>query len=243
MTNLIRLNKFLSESGVCSRREADQHILSGKVKINDKIASLGDKVDPEKDHVYFYDKLIKPHKNNLVYYAVYKPKGIISTSSDELNRENVVSLVPEKPRVYPVGRLDKDSEGLIILTNDGDLTLELSHPSREHEKEYAVKITISKPQVIEQSELKRLEKELRKGLEIDGTIMKMKNTSIKALYNKYYLLNTTLTTGYNRQIRKMCAKLGLGVIELKRIRIGKLKLDGLKLQPGKYKRILKEDII
>ncbi len=241
---LERLNKYLAECGICSRRKADEHILNGEVKINGIKALVGQKIDLEKDQVFFRGKKIKKIEG-LVYYAVNKPRGIISSASDEKGRKNVTDLVPKIPRVYPVGRLDKESEGLIILTNDGELAQELSHPSNQHDKEYFVKVKMQKSKVKGeiQNYLRFLEHKLISGIKIDGVLMKMKSVKIEPLNSKFYILNTVLVTGHNRQIRKMCAKIGLDVVSLKRTRINNLKLDDLNIDPGDYKQILKSEII
>lgn len=236
---LIRLNKFLSDQGICSRRAADEHILAGKVLVNGKKASLGQKIDPEKQKVVFDGQEIGSAKENKVYYAVYKPRGVVSTTNDEMNRRSVVDLVPKELRVYPVGRLDKDSEGLIILTNDGELTNLLTHPKNEHEKEYEVLVSSIKYQVLS---IKEAEKQLLKGLNIEGKLMKADSVKVSLIHDTKYLIQMVIHTGYNRQIRKMCDKIGLEVLKLKRIRIKNLSLDKLNIKPGEYRTIKKEDI-
>jgi 23S rRNA pseudouridine2605 synthase len=235
----IRINKFLSDSGICSRREADEHILAGEVKVNDMVASLGNKIDPNKDEIKFKDKVVKTREGT-IYYAVYKPKGHVSTADDEMGRKTVLDLVPSSPRVYPIGRLDMDSEGLIILTDDGELTNLLTHPKNEHEKEYEVVVKWSKHNTVTMSEI---EQKFVKGLFIEGKLMKADKVEASMPRVTSCILNITIHTGYNRQIRKMCAKLGLEVARLKRIRIAKLQLENLKLEPGKYKVVQKEQIV
>jgi 23S rRNA pseudouridine2605 synthase len=242
----IRLNKFLAESGCCSRRKADDFIQEGLVEVNgQKVTSLGLQIDPKLDEVTLLGTHIKPIAHPLVYYAFYKPKGIISTASDEQNRKKVTDFLPSTPRVYPVGRLDADSEGLMILTNDGNLTQMLTHPSFEHEKEYEVTITTN-----HKINPKQIERDFTKGMLIDDQWMKAKSARLSkpsctngASKEYHYMINTVLTTGYNRQIRKMCSKVGLKVIKLVRVRIGRLSLTRLNLKPGEYILILKSDII
>lgn len=238
----VRINKFLSDSGICSRREADEHILAGEAKINDAVAFLGNKVDPEKDEIKFKDKVVKK-RERFVYYAIYKPKGYISTASDEQGRKTVLDLAPKSPRVYPVGRLDKDSEGLIILTNDGELTNLLTHPSHSINKEYRVEIRNTKSEALNKSEIQNVKKRFIDGLNIDGQLMKADKIKIFILHVTSYLIHITIHTGYNRQIRKMCAKLDLEVVKLKRIRIGKLELKNLNINSGECKIIDKKSII
>jgi pseudouridine synthase len=235
----VRLNKFLSEAGVATRRHADELILAGKVKVNNEIIKeLGTKIDPDKDTVFVEDKLVK--LQNLVYYALYKPVGALSTAQDELGREAVVDLVPKEPPVYPVGRLDEMSEGLIILTNDGELTQELTHPSHEHEKEYEVKAR-AKNQELRITD-KQIQEQFEQGLEIEGK--KMKADFVRStIHDSTFIIQIVLHTGYNRQIRRMCDKIGLEVARLKRTRIAKLKLADLSLKPGQYKKITKDQIL
>ena len=242
MADLIRLNKFISESGICSRRKADEHILAGKVFVNEKRGETGQKIDPDNDKVVLYGKTVNPPEAGLVYYALYKPRGVISTASDESGRKSVIDLVPKEPRVYPVGRLDKDSEGLMILTNDGELTQKITHPSSEHEKEYFVCATAQKGQDVS---FDNFAKRFLNGISIDGQIMKAdKVESSQTTQNrKQFYFNITIHTGFNRQIRRMCDKIGLEVTKLKRIRIGKLTLDSLNLSSGDYEKINKIDII
>ena len=165
MENLIRLNKYLSESGICSRREADEHISHGEVKINGMIAVLGQKIDPEKDRIEYLGKNIRKNIQTVIY-ALNKPRGVISTADDELGRKNITDFVPKETRVYPIGRLDKESEGLILLTNDGTLAQELSHPSHKYEKEYKVTIRIINSKL----NIKDIEHNFQNGLRIDNNL-------------------------------------------------------------------------
>jgi len=237
--NNIRLNKFISETGFASRRKADDLIKSGKVLINGQIAKVGETINPTQDKVTIdsQELVIK----SSVYYAVYKPKGIISSAKDESDRKTVTDLVDTTVRIYPIGRLDKDSEGLMILTNDGELTQELTHPKHEHKKEYEVIVKAQKKK--DQIDEKVIVNSFLSGLHIEEKIMKADHVSIKALGQKSWKITAILHTGYNRQIRKMCDKIGLEVIKLVRIRIAKLSLKDLQLLPGQYKQISKIDII
>lgn len=240
---LTRLNKYLADSGICSRRKADEQILKGSVKVNEKTAELGDKIDPENDTVYFLGNPVVASRNQYIYYALNKPRGVISTSSDEKGRQSIVDFVPKNPRVYPVGRLDRFSEGLILLTNDGEFAQKMTHPKFEHEKEYQVKIRSSKSEILNKSEIQNVQNRFLNGLQIDGKLMKAIRAHIEPLSANSYILNVVLVTGHNRQIRKMCAKMNLDIFSLKRIRIGKLTLDELKLSPGEYKIVSKSRII
>lgn len=238
-----RLNKFLANSGVCSRRKADEHILAGDVKVNGITnKELGIKIDPDKDTVEFQDKVVKLN-SDFVYYVLNKPKGVVSTSSDENGQKAVVDLVPKVPRVYPVGRLDKDTVGLIVLTNDGELTKELTHPSFEHRKEYKAEVRIQNKELSKNKNIGQyITEKFERGLRIDDKLMKADSVSCLILNPKFLILTLVLHTGYNRQIRKMCAKIGLEVVRLTRTAIGKLTLAKLNLKPGEYKEISKEDV-
>ena len=238
--SLIRLNKYLASTGVCSRRKADEHTLDGAVSINGIIVrELGTKIDPEKDKIQFKGTDVG-QSEKFVYYAINKPCGVISTASDENGRQTVLELVPETPRVYPVGRLDKDSDGLLILTNDGEMTNKLTHPKFEHEKEYIVKARTQKQVVIDPREI---ENRFVNGISVDGKIMKADTVSASMIRNNRYDIWVTIHTGYNRQVRKMCAKMGLEVVGLTRTRIGKLTLSSLGLTSGQYIEIKKEDLV
>ncbi len=240
---LIRLNKFLADSGISSRRGADDIILSGKVTVNGQIVrEMGLKVDPETDEIK-YDGKIYQGQGKMLYYALYKPIKVVSTAKDPRNRSRVIDFVPTEPRVYPVGRLDYDSEGLIIITNDGELTNKLTHPSFEHEKEYEVVVyPMANHKIRSHDEIKNI---LAKGLEIEGHIMKADSAKIvhQTGDSIYSTLKLVLHTGYNRQIRKMCAKIGLEVVKLTRTRIGRLKLADLELKSGEFKIINKNQIL
>lgn len=241
----IRLNKYLSQAGICSRREADEHILAGEVKINGEVAALGNKVDSDKDKIELKGVPINTEKPALIYYALYKPKGIISAAKNE-QEKTVVDLVPSEPRVYPVGRLDKNSEGLMILTNDGELTNALTHPSYKHEKEYEVIVRIMNQELRSKdtSEIATMIKNrVVSGVTIDGKTMKADEARVSMIHNSKFVILMTIHTGYNRQIRKMCAKIGLEIQSLKRVRIGKLKQEMLGLKPSEYKEIGIKDIL
>ncbi|MFC1622616.1 pseudouridine synthase [Patescibacteria group bacterium] len=220
-----RLQKILSQAGVCSRRKAEELILSGKVKVNNKIASLGDQADLKKDKIQVAGKEIS-NNQEFVYYILNKPKGYVSSTQDKHADKLVIDLVPQEPKVWPVGRLDKDSIGLIVLTNDGDLTNKLTHPSFQHEKEYEV--IVNKPITDE-----FLEK-MQKGIKLNEGIARA--DKIKKISNKKF--NIILHQGWKRQIRRMCETLKFQIVELKRIRIDKIKLDDL--AQGDYKLIFKK---
>ncbi len=242
---LVRLQKHIADLGICSRRKAEVLIVEGKVKVNGKlIKELGTKVDPEKDKVEVENVETKTEKpERKIYIALNKPVDYISSASSEqgqsvldlLTKENNIKKIKEelKTRVYPVGRLDKDSEGLMLLTNDGELTNLLTHPRFEHEKEYEV--------VIHHPLTRDSKKVLETGMNIDGE--HYQGMKIKREFNKgrQTIVTVVLKEGKNREIRKMFGRLGYNISTLRRIRIGKLKLGVLPV--GKWKLVKKEDIV
>ena len=236
-----RLNKFLADAGICSRRKADEHISLGDVYVNGKRATLGMKIDPDKDAVVFRRTPVRRRPEKLLYYALYKPPGVVSTAADDKGRTTVTDLVPQTPRVYPVGRLDLTSEGLILLTNDGELTHQLIHPSFAHEKEYELVVQI--PEGVAPAQIKQ---RFEAGLQIEGKVMQADRVTLLRRSPQRadaVTLRLVLHTGYNRQIRRMCEALGLTIINLRRSRIGKLKLSKLGLKPGEYRQVKKSDIV
>jgi len=214
VTLMMRLQKFLSSAGFCSRRKAEEYIKDGYVKVNGEIASvLGTKIDPETDRVQVNGKAIEA-KHNLIYIALNKPGGYV-TSCSQKGDKIVLDLINIKDRVYPVGRLDKDSTGLLLLVNDGELHQRLSHPSFDHEKEYEV--TVLKP--ISDGVLQKM----AKGIPMMGT--KTRPADVKRISAKVFSI--ILKEGKNKQIRRMVRKMGNQVVQLKRIRISNIKLGNL----------------
>lgn len=215
----MRINKFIAESGVASRRQADKLIEEGVVKINGKIAKLGDEVEIGHDAVSVNGKLINVVKK-YDYYMMNKPKGYVCTVKDDKGRKTVMDLLPkEQKRLFPVGRLDYDTEGLLILTNDGNLTFKLTHPRNEIPKTYVVKT--------EKPVLDRDLVALRSGVVIDGVRTKKCNVKLIESTKEGSKLHITITEGRNRQIRKMIEAVNNSVDFLKRIKIGDLTLTGL----------------
>jgi 23S rRNA pseudouridine2605 synthase len=227
---LERVQKFISSAGVASRRKAEEFIKSGQVTINGRKAKLGDKVDAEVDVVKVYGKIVKAAEAQ-IYLAMNKPQGYVVSKRDTGGKKTVFDLLSKdlKNKVWNVGRLDFDTEGLLILTNDGELTQALAHPSFEHEKEYEV-ITQEVPT---DSQLEHL----RTGVEIStGTTYP---AQVKQRDGK---VRITIHEGKKRQIRRMFSEVGLTVKNLKRIRVNKLLLPK-DLGLGQYKEIKKEDIL
>lgn len=222
MTN-IRLQKYLADAGVCSRRHGEAMIAAGRVKVNGHVVTeMGLKVEPGLDDVLLDDAPVAlPITLEYVYIALNKPKGYVSSCA-QANVKVVVDLVPTDHRVFPVGRLDKDSTGLILLTNDGRLHLEMSHPSFDHEKEYEV--------LLKQPVPAGVLRKLREGVMLDG--VRTRPAKISVL--KPELVRVTLQEGRNRQIRRMFKKVGNEVLELKRIRFGNVRLGGLKDGQWRY---------
>lgn len=228
----IRIQKVLSEHGIASRRKAEEMIKSKLVVVNGKIAQIGDKIDLQQDKIYVAGKPIEIDIKKY-YIMLYKPRGFISTMRDEFGRKCVANLVRDIPaRVYPVGRLDKDSEGLLLMTNDGDFSNEILHPSKEIEKKYRVTI---KPKITEDQLIK-----LSSITKIDEYKIKPAKINILKIAEDRTVLEFIIKEGKNRQIRKMCEQAGLKVARLKRIAIGNLKLG--MLQPGKWRELLPQEI-
>lgn len=222
----MRLNKYLAASGVASRRGADQLIEDGRVTVNGKVAKTGMQVT-EKDVVTVNGKTISGGEAK-EYWLVNKPRGVVSTAIDDRGRPTVVDMVQSKARLYPVGRLDEDSEGLILLTNDGDLAFKLTHPKFQVEKVYQVRIMGN----LTESKIKRFETGVR--LE-DGMTAPAKVEKIA-----HQLLAITIREGRKRQIRRMCSVLGLEVTELKRVKMGTLELGELKT--GAKRKLTEEEL-
>lgn len=223
----MRIQKYLSLCGVTSRRAAEDDIKKGFVYVNGKLCSIGQTVDPAVDTVTYKGKKVAlKRENDRIYVMLNKPRGYITTMSDELGRKTVLDLVSDIPeRIYPIGRLDRDSEGLLLMTNDGELTNILTHPTHKIPKIYHVKF---KGKITdEQLEI------LRSPLVIDGYKIKPVKTDIVRLTDNETVLEFTLFEGRNRQIRKMAEAAGLRIQRLTRIAVGNIKLGNL--APGKYK--------
>jgi 23S rRNA pseudouridine2605 synthase len=221
-----RLQKILARAGYGSRRSCEDLISSGRVRVYDQVAGLGDKADAAQDKIIVDGRLVKGAEE-LKYVALYKPRGVISTVSDPDMRMAVRDLVPVEGTLYPVGRLDFDSEGLILMTNDGDLANRLTHPRYEHEKEYHVLVAV-------QPDGDQLAK-WRHGLVLeDGFRTAPADVYVAAKNGKGAWLNVILKEGYKRQIREMGKVTGLPVVRIVRVRIGELRLGNLKPKEWRY---------
>ncbi len=229
---LIRLQKYIAEAQIASRRKAEEMILDGRVSVNGEIIrELGTKVESDSDVVSVDGKEIHICEK-LIYIMLNKPEGCVTTVKDQFNRKNVMDYVSDiKERIYPVGRLDYDTSGLLIMTNDGDLTYRLTHPKHNVDKTYIAHVD-RKP------DKKDMEK-FRKGIVIDGR--KTAEAEIKIIKEgKLTELEIKIREGRNRQVRKMCAAINCNVVKLKRIATGKLELG--ELEKGKYRYLDKDEI-
>ena len=227
-----RLQKILSAAGICSRRKAEEYITAGRVTVNGQPASLGDRADPERDVVALDGKEVIRSGQRTVL-MLYKPRGVVTTLADEKGRKNVADLVKDCPvRVWPVGRLDMDSEGLLLLTDDGELTNTLIHPRHEVEKEYLVWVTGFTAEGAER---------LAQPMTLDGQALRPAQVKVLRREGERTVLSVTIHEGKNRQVRRMCAFCGMTVRRLKRIREGKLYLDKT-LRPGQWRNLTQEEL-
>lgn len=223
----IRLQKFISDSGLMSRRAAEEEIKNGNMTVNGHVAAPGTKVDPKNDVITHKGKRVKFEKKKYTYIMLNKPRGYLSSTSDDRGRKCVTDLINDVPaRLYPVGRLDLISEGMLLLTDDGELKNRLTHPSHSIGKVYRVKVAGKVD--AEQYEI------LTSPLEIDGYKIKPVTVSISSEDESGTVMKMTLFEGRNRQIRKMCEAAGLTVKRLARVSIGNLKLNGLPVGKWRY---------
>ncbi|GAB2477171.1 23S rRNA pseudouridine(2604) synthase RluF [Algoriphagus taiwanensis] len=224
--NSIRINKYLSEVGFCSRRAADQLLEEGRITVNGKIPDLGTKVFPQ-DIVRVDGKIVGKPKTNHVYIAFNKPVGIVSTTDTKGEKDNIIDYIGHKERIFPIGRLDKDSEGLILLTSEGDIVNKILRAKNNHEKEYIV--TVDRP--IDRTFVKKMSS----GIPILDTV----TDPCKVELISKFKFRITLTQGLNRQIRRMCQYLGYSVRQLKRIRIMNIHLD---IPVGKWRDLTDKEL-
>ncbi len=230
--NKIRLQKYMSEAGIASRRKAEDMIRDGKVRINNRVAQIGDCVDPKKDTVTVSGKKIRK-QTNLRYILLNKPRGYVTTTDDDLGRKCVLELVRDvKERIYPVGRLDRISEGALILTNDGEFANAMMHPSKHVAKTYRVTV---RPEITnEKVDI------LSTGIELDGRMTAPCEVHVLQKEEGRSVLEIILHEGRNRQIRRMCEAVDLEVARLRRIAVGPVKLG--MLQTGEWRDLTPTEI-
>lgn len=216
----IRINKFLSSAGVCSRRAADTHIANGEVKINGQIADLGSRVKAH-DQVEFQGQRVRQKNQKKIYIALNKPAGIVCTT-DKKESRNVIDFIGYPERIYPIGRLDKDSEGLLLLTNDGDIVNKILRARYGHEKEYIVEVN------------KEIDEDFKERMETGVRILGRKTLPTKLKIVKSRRFRIILKQGLNRQIRRMCEALGYEVTYLQRIRMMNVTLGNLQIGEWRY---------
>ena len=225
----IRLQKFLAECGIASRRKCEEYITQGRVKVNGALAELGCKVVPSKDKVELDGREIRESKKDYTYILLNKPIGVVTTAEDQFDRETVLDLVKVKKRVVPVGRLDMYTSGALILTDDGDFIYKVTHPKHEINKTYTVTLV----GIVSNEDIEKL----RQGVEIDdGYITKPAKARIMKIDEdkKISRVEITIHEGKNRQVRKMCESIGKKVIALHRSKIGNLGVKDLKLGTWRY---------
>lgn len=230
-----RLQKILSGAGICSRRAAEIYITEGRVKVNGITATLGDSADLDQDEILVDGHRIGKKTPRMMYIMLNKPRGYVTTLSDEAGRKTVADLIKDVPeRVYPVGRLDMHSEGLLLLTNDGQLAYSLMHPSHEVYKEYLVKLTP------DEEGLPSPEKPLSGVIELDGERLLPAKCRLLTKTENGYIITIAIRQGKNRQIRRMCAKCGYTVNSLKRVSEGDVKLG--ELPSGRWRYLTEAEV-
>ena len=226
-----RLQKILSARGVASRRRAEEMISAGRVQVNGAVAALGDSADPETDEILVDGKPL-PASQEYVYILLNKPRGFVTTLSDEMGRPNAAQLVADcGVRVYPVGRLDMDSEGLLLFTNDGEFANTLMHPKHQVEKTYEIWVTGYSAGGF---------RRLKEPMELDGYRLRTPKLKLKKAEGTYAHLEITIHEGRNRQVRRMCEIAGMHVTRLRRIREGSLALSDL--PKGKWRYLTAEEL-
>lgn len=230
--NKVRLQKFLADAGVASRRKSEELIAQGLVRVNNRTAKIGDSVDPQKDTVTVSGKRVNKAKN-LYHILLNKPRGFVTTTDDDLGRKCVTELVSDiKARLYPVGRLDRVSEGALLLTNDGNFANAMMHPSHHVPKTYRVTV---------RSEIMKSQAEkLASGIELDGRMTAPAEVNILEKSEGRSVVEIVLYEGRNRQIRRMCEAIGLEVSRLKRTAIGSVRLGTLPV--GKYRELTEKEV-
>ena len=229
-----RLQKFLAEAGVASRRKAEEYIKAGDVAVNGSVVTeLGTKVDPQKDVVTFKGKEVSTKETEMVYIMLHKPEGYVTTSKEQFGRRAVMDLVKGiSTRIFPVGRLDYDTSGLLLLTNDGDLTYKLTHPKHDIMKTYIAKVFGTPTDMDLQM--------FRRGVVVDGRKTKSAKIQIIETNDRFATVEIIIHEGRNRQVRKMCAAIKHPVAHLKRVSTGDLSLGDL--PKGKYRYLTEKEV-
>ncbi len=223
----VKLQKYVAECGLMSRRAAEKEIEAGNFAVNGVTANLGMRIDPNNDAITYKGKSVVAESGRKVYIMLYKPKGVVTTMNDEKGRKSVKDIVDVGVRVYPVGRLDLNSEGLLLMTNDGELTNAITHPSREIQKIYNVTLKGK----VSNEELDRL----RAVKELDGERIAPVGVELVNRSEAQSVVKFTLTEGKNREIRRICEKIGVTITKLKRISLGPIRLGDLK--SGEYREL------
>ncbi len=223
----IKLQKYIADCGLMSRRAAEKEIEAGSFEVNGSVATIGMRVDPQNDAVTYKGKSVVPGGDKKVYIILYKPKGVVTTMSDEKNRRTVAEIVDVGTRVYPVGRLDLNSEGLLLMTNDGELTNAITHPSGEIKKVYSVTLRGK----VTNEELDRL----RAVRELDGEKIAPVGVELVSRNDTMSIVRFTLSEGKNREIRRICESIGVYITKLKRISLGPITLGNLRA--GEYREL------
>ncbi len=228
----VKLQKYVAECGLMSRRAAEKEIEAGNFTVNGMIATLAMRIDPDSDAVCYKGKSVVPPKARKVYIMLYKPKGVVTTMSDEKGRKSVADIVDVGVRVYPIGRLDLNSEGLLLMTNDGELTNKISHPSGNIQKVYHVTLKGK----VENEHLDRL----RAVRELDGEKIAPVGVELVTRNESQSVVKFTLSEGKNREIRRICEVVGVNITKLKRISLGPIRLGELK--SGEYRELSSSEL-
>lgn len=228
----IKLQKYVADCGLMSRRAAEKEIEAGNFAVNGVTASIGMRIDPNNDAVTYKGKSVVPQGGRKVYIILNKPKGVVTTMSDEKGRKSVADIIDVGTRVYPVGRLDLNSEGLLLMTNDGELTNKIAHPSGEIKKIYSVTLKGK----VENEELDRL----RAVRELDGEKISPVGVELISRNEVSSVVRFTLSEGKNREIRRICETVGVTVTKLKRISLGPIRLGDLKT--GEYRELTSSEL-
>jgi 23S rRNA pseudouridine2605 synthase len=227
-----RLNKYLSSLGIASRRQVDQMISRYEIIVNDKPAHLGQKIDPTVDLIKVRNQLVAQRQPSLVYFALNKPAGVLSTTKDTHGRKTIMDFIPSTTRLFPIGRLDVDTTGLILLTNDGDLALKLTHPRYHLPKTYIATVKGKTPLI-------KLD-QLQDGVQLDDGLTQPAIVELVKSDSQQSIIKITLFQGKKRQIRRMFAALHIFLISLERIQIGSLSLGNL--MPGQYRPLTLHEV-